>query len=257
MATEIKVPTRRRIGDRGDRRALAQEGRRCGRDRRAAGRARDRQGDAGVDAPGAARLTEIVAPEGATVKVGAIVGPHRRRRGASRARRNATPAPPDAADPAPARAEAEARGAGDKAARRLRALRPARQSSRPKPASIRAQIAAPGKDGRVDHADIGAACGAPAALRPLPAPAATRAARARRRRGRRRRAARAHDAAAQAHRRAPQGGAEHRRHAHHLQRGGHERGDGAARALSRQRSRRSTACGWASCRSSSRRASSR
>src|SRR5258708_2026991 len=42
------------------------------------------------------------------------------------------------------------------------------------------------------------------------------------------RGARAHDAAAPPHRRAPQRGAEQRRHAHHLQRGGHDRGDGAA-----------------------------
>src|SRR5260370_49507 len=39
---------------------------------------------------------------------------------------------------------------------------------------------------------------------------------------------RAQPAAAPPHRRAPQRGAEQRRHAHHLQRGGHDRGDGAA-----------------------------
>src|SRR5260370_595068 len=45
------------------------------------------------------------------------------------------------------------------------------------------------------------------------------------------RGTRAHDAAAQAHRRAPQAGAEHRRDAHDVQRGGHERGARVARAL--------------------------
>ena len=52
--------------------------------------------------------------------------------------------------------------------------------------------------------------------------------------GRRARGAGQDDPAAAADRRAPQGGAEHRGHAHHLQRGRHERGDGAAPALSRQ-----------------------
>ena len=69
--------------------------------------------------------------------------------------------------------------------------------------------------------------------------------------------ARAHDPVAPPHRRAPQGCAEHRRDADHLQRGRHERGDGAARALAREHSRSSTACGSASCRSSSRRRSPR
>ena len=67
------------------------------------------------------------------------------------------------------------------------------------------------------------------------------------------RRARAHDAAAPDHRAAPQGGAEHRRHAHHVQRRGHERGDEAARATTRTSSRRSTASSSASWASSSRR----
>ena len=47
----------------------------------------------------------------------------------------------------------------------------------------------------------------------------------------------------------PEGGAEHRRHADHLQRGGHDGGDGAAQPNTRTRSRRSTAASAsASCR---------
>src|SRR5437868_2331002 len=45
------------------------------------------------------------------------------------------------------------------------------------------------------------------------------------------RGARAHDAAAPDHRAASQGCAEHRRHAHDLQRGRHERGDAPARPI--------------------------
>ena len=69
-----------------------------------------------------------------------------------------------------------------------------------------------------------------AAAAPAPAAAAPAAPRA----AARARGAGAHDAPAQAHRRAAEGGAEHRRHADHLQRGRHDRGHGAAQALQGQ-----------------------
>ena len=55
------------------------------------------------------------------------------------------------------------------------------------------------------------------------------------------RGAGAHDPAPPDHRQAAQGGARHRRHAHHVQRRGHERGDGAAGRTIATPSRRSTA----------------
>ena len=64
----------RRIGDRSDRRPVVQEGRRRGRGRRAAGRARDRQGDAGSAGAGRRRDRGIDAKDGATVGVGALLG---------------------------------------------------------------------------------------------------------------------------------------------------------------------------------------
>ena len=104
-----------------------------------------------------------------------------------------------------------------------------------------------GKDGRVTKGDVLAALDSvPARSAPAAKPAAPAGPRA----ARRARGARADDAAAPHHRRAPEGGAEHRRHAHHLQRGGHDRRAWRCASGSRRTSRRSTACGWASCRSS-------
>ncbi len=68
---------------------------------------------------------------------------------------------------------------------------------------------------------------------PEPAPAAAPVARARpsRRARRRRRGTREDDPPAPHHRAAAEGGAEHRGHADHLQRGGHDRGHGAAQRI--------------------------
>ena len=92
-----------------------------------------------------------------------------------------------------------------------------------------AAIAGTGKDGRITKGDALAALEARAAQAPAP----------RRRSGRagpaaplaRARGAGADDAPAPDHRPPPEGGAEHRRHADHLQRGGHERGHGAAQPV--------------------------
>ena len=112
-----------------------------------------------------------------------------------------------------------------------------------------ASVAGTGKDGRVTKGDMLGALEARAASAPQPA-AAPRPAGPRPNADARR--ARGDDAAAQDHRAAPEGIAEHRRPAHHLQRGGHEPRDGAAQPNTRTASRRSTACGWASWASSSR-----
>ena len=85
-----------------------------------------------------------------------------------------------------------------------------------------------GKDGRITKGDVLAFLNRPA---PAPAAAARRQAAARRGTAR---GARADDPPAPHHRRAAEGSAEHRRHADHLQRGGHVGGDGAARRIPRR-----------------------
>ena len=117
-----------------------------------------------------------------------------------------------------------------------------------------AEVPATGPKGNVTKGDVIVAPGRQGAGRRRPAGAPPR-----RRRGRRAarpvgprrrpRGAGPDDPAQEADRRAAEGGAEHRRHAHDLQRGRHDGDDGAARAATRTRSPRSTAsssASWAS-----------
>ncbi len=120
MTVEIRVPDARRIGDRGDDRALVQEGRRCRSRRRAARRTRNRQGDARSQCAGGRRARPKSPPRTA-----------RRSRPARCSARS-----PKA--PAPAKA-GEGRGEARRAASRQ--LRRKRQPSRP-PAPAAAKIAA-------------------------------------------------------------------------------------------------------------------
>ena len=204
-----------------------------------------------VPAPSAGVIAEIAAKDGDTVGVGALLGSIN----------------PDGAAAKPATAEARACratraktsttrpiGAGPEQPRphdgqiaaRRGAPRPSRGTdagaapSAQKIISERnlaaAEIAGTGKDGRITKADVLAAAAqtavpfAPAA--PAAAAPGSGAAPERRRRPGAR-GARAHDASPPDHRPPPQGGAEQRRHADHLQRGRHERGDGAAQRIPR------------------------
>ena len=233
MATEIKVPT---LGESVTTatvaRWLKQAGRR-GRGRRAAGRAGDRQGHGRGERAGRRRARRrSLAPEGAEVEVGAVLGTldrrRRRRRARRRSRRQAEPAPaanppagvnpPPAADRpacrAPGHAGAAAGGGEDDrgAGRRRRAARRRQRQGRAHHQGRRAGVPRPPGAGRTPR----------------------RAGRQAAARAGGRRGAGADDAAAPHHRRAAEGGAEHRRHADHLQRGGHERGDGAAQRIPRR-----------------------
>ena len=184
-----------------------------------------------VPAPAAGVLGEIAAKDGETVAVGALLG--QIKDGAAPRRKAAAP-PARAAKPAE-RAEA----ARQPQPQPQPPARPTRRS----PPSVRklaaesgmdaSTVPGSGKDGRVTKGDMLAAIER-AAAQPTPVAAACRRrAGARAVAGRRRRARRARedDAAAPDHRAPPQGRAEHRRHADDLQRGRHERGDGAAQPV--------------------------
>ena len=194
-----------------------------------------------VPAPAAGVLAEIVAKDGETVAVGALLGPiGRRRRGQKPARTAGRRRRPSGAEAADGRSRRPPPGAGRR--RRPRRRPPSVRRLAAESGVDAADRAGTGKDGRVTKGDVLAAIER-AAAQPTPVAAPAAAVRARAVAGRRRRArgARAHDAAAPDHRAPPQGSAEHRRHAHDLQRGGHDRGDGAARRSTRTCSRRSTA----------------
>ncbi len=179
-----------------------------------------------VPAPAAGVLADIAAKDGETVAVGALLGQIKEGAGA----------PPRSPPPAGGRPAAKAAEAG-----RSRAPLPRRAADMPLAPSVRkmaaetgvdpAKVAGSGKDGRVTKGDMMAAIER-AAAQPTPVPQ-TAAAGPRAVAGRRCRArgAREDDAAAPDHRAAAEGGAEHRRHAHDLQRGRHERGDGDAQPV--------------------------
>ena len=185
-----------------------------------------------VPSPADGAIESISAQAGATVAGRRPAGRHRRRQ--SRQPRRAAAKPKRRSPPQrPAAAAARPRG-------RRKPTRPPcpRPSAFPKkPASPLSSVAGTGKDGRVTKGDM---LGALAAR-------VQRAAAGRRRAcpGPRHNEAReekvADDAPAQDHRAAPEGIPEHRRPAHHLQRSGHDGGDGPARHLQGQRSRRSMA----------------
>ena len=135
---------------------------------------------------------------------------------------------------------------------RMRRWRPSVRKLRPpKAASIAATVRRfTGKDGRVTKGDMLAAIEKAAPRRRRSISRRPRC-RSERRAGRRcgPRRAGEDDAPAPDHRAAPEGGAEHRRHAHDLQRGRHDHGHGAARALQgrvREEARQSSSASWAS-----------
>ena len=193
-----------------------------------------------VPAPAAGVLGDILAKDGETVarRRACSARSSRRRRQPRRAKADAKPpapasAPPrrrrpSAAAPAPAAQPATAAaGAGQ---------RPGRGAgSPPRAASIRRASPAPARTAASTKGDMLAAIAAGTAAPPR-SPRRRRAARRARPSPRRRRGARgarADDAAAPDHRAAAQGGAEHRRDADDLQRGRHDRGDGAAQRSTR------------------------
>ena len=227
-----------------------------------------------VNAPIAGVLTAIAVPEGGEVEVGALLGVLD-----AGCRVSRCPDPPASAAgvaggraarrPTPLARRRAGRAAAAPAAPVARPAHAARRSRRPPPRTRRCRrppsswksgmsVAGAigdgtGKDGRITKGDVLAFLNRPA---PAPAPAAPAGEAAAGRRAAR--AAGAHDAAAPHHRGAAEGGAEHRGDADHLQRGGHVGGDGAAQRVSRGvREEARAACGWASCRSSCRRASPR
>ena len=191
-----------------------------------------------VPAPAAGVLGDIAAKDGDTVAVGALLGqikdgagaaprPHAAHRRQAGGRRRS-----------PAKSADQAVGAGPNCRRRAKCRRRLRRV--PMPPSVRklaaesgvdpAKVDGSGMHGQVTKGDMMAAIErAASAPTPVPTPAQMRApspaddAVARR--------ARAHDAAAPDHRAAAEGRAEHRRHAHDLQRGRHGRGDGHAQSV--------------------------
>ena len=182
-----------------------------------------------VNAPAAGTLSEIVVPEGANVAVGAVLG----RIGDGAASATTAPAPkPQAVAAAASSASASATASAGTTVldRSGPAVRKLVEEQKLDPAAITVS----GKDGRITKGDVLTQMAqpkpAPAAAKPAPPPAPAAPPRSTGPREERVRMSRL----APPHRRAPQGGAEQRRHAHHLQRGGYERGDGAARALSRE-----------------------
>ncbi len=196
-----------------------------------------------VPSPVSGTLASIAAKDGDTVAVGALLGRdqrgRRRRQACGQGRSEAGARQADAAAPQPA---PPLRRAAKKAADAplMPSVRKLAAESGVDPAGVSGS----GKDGRVLKGDVLAAI---ASAAPSPAPVSVRAPDASERRAARR--ARAHDAAAPDHRAAPEGSAEHRGHAHHVQRRGHERGDGVCARTTRRASRRSTAsssASWAS-----------
>ena len=195
-----------------------------------------------VPAPAAGTLGDIAAKDGETVAVGALLGSIKEGAGApAKARRRKTGRRGEA------RSKARS-GTGSRRRRRrspppMRRSRPRCARSRPKPASDPAKVEGTGKDGRVTKGDMMAAIErAAAAPTPVAQTGRRRAgARALARRRRLARRAREDDAAAPDHRAAAEGRAEHRRDAHDLQRGRHERDHGTCAPSTRICSRSGTA----------------
>ena len=178
-----------------------------------------------VPSPAAGVLADIAAKDGETVAVGALLG--QIKEGAA-APSKASPAPTGRPDQktdttAPIDAAAEEPRPRPQPAAKPPPAAPLAPSVRRIAAETgidAATVPGSGKDGRVTKGDMMAAIErAASAPTPVAQPAAAVQVRA---------PSPADDAAAYHHRPPPQGCAEHRRHAHHLQRGGHERGDGAA-----------------------------
>ena len=194
-----------------------------------------------VPAPAAGVLADIAAKDGETVAVGALLGQIKDGAGAPRPPRQAAAARPQPPSRRRSRADSPRRAASRASAdaplapsvrkhrrrerhrRRRPSPAPARTAASPRATCWRRSSAPP-------RADAGRRSRRRVQMR-APSP----------RRRRRARGARADDAAAPDHRAAPEGGAEHRRHADDLQRGRHERGDGAAQPVQGRCSRRSTA----------------
>ena len=156
-----------------------------------------------------------------------------------------------AAAAAPAQRKQAQRAAG-KSPRPRRRVMPAAQKIAAEKGIDTSKIQGTGRDGRVTKGDVLSRQKANACAKAAPAAAAA-AGQHRPAHLRAPGAARADVAPAPARRRAPGAVAIHRGHPHHVQRSEHGAGDGDAQAATRSASRRSTACAWASCRSSSRR----
>ena len=134
MATDDQSPGARRIGHRGDARAVAQEGRRRGRRRRAARRAsRPTRSRVEVPAPAAGVLAEIAVKEGddgrASARVlGTIDDGAARGRRAARPRPRQAPAPAEPAAPRRAGAAAGADAGGEAGRQSAAVARPCASS---------------------------------------------------------------------------------------------------------------------------------
>ncbi len=234
-----------------------------------------------VNAPAAGVLASIGVPEGTEVEVGAVLGLVDGAAAAPAAKPAAPapvaepPAPAPAAAPPPAALSADLPVAAPAADARPAANPPAGVNPPPRPlgpvsrpasapaatqaaAAAHAPLPAAAKlieENRLTAADIGEGAGKDGRItkgdvlaflnRPAPPPACP-GGESPTHRGTAR-TARQDDPPAPHHRAPAQGSAEQRRDADHLQRGGHERGDGAAQRIPRRRSRRSTAASaWAS-----------
>ena len=188
-----------------------------------------------VPAPAAGVLEAISAKPGDTVNVGALIGAIGEGAGGRQARRSAAGQGRSRPSPPPRRRRRTAPAAMATAAM---AASPSAQKLMAE-SGVVADVDGSGKRGQILKEDVLAAMAAAARRaeprrragasrsrlprRPKPQPARRpRAARAGRRRGRRARGAGPDDPPAPDHRAPPQGRAEHRRHAHHLQRGGHD-----------------------------------
>ena len=222
-----------------------------------------------VPAPAAGVLAEIAAKDGETVAVGALLGQIKEGAGAPAAKSATVPTGRPGSEDLDHDAD-QRRRRGAEAPRAAEGGRPARQQATCRsPPSVRriaaesgvdpAAVSGSGKDGRVTKGDMLAAIER-AAAQPTPVAASAAAVQMRapspaddavaRR-------ARQDEPAAPDHRAPPQGRAEHRRHAHDLQRGRHERGDGAAQSIQghvREEARHRSSASWASsCAPASRR----
>ena len=252
MSIEIKVPAMgESVTEATVARWFKKEGESVARDEPLAGTG-NRQGDGG-SARARRRRDRIHFGQGRRHGAGGRgSGRHRRRQGRQRRRRAASraeaaapkpkrPKPQRQPSPPPPRpkTEAPAMPSAQRIAEETGISTAVRRRHRP--------------DGRVTKGDMLGALEARAA-KPAPAASPRRPARAPNADAR---GTRADDAAAQDHRAAPEGIAEHRRPAHHLQRSGHEPRHGAAQPPTRTASRRSMACAWASWASSPRPASRR
>ena len=182
-----------------------------------------------VPAPAAGVLGDIAAKDGETVAVGALLGQIKEGAGAAgkARRRRQGGRTEDRHDRAQRRGGRGAAAASEdrRRSRRRRAGAPSVRRLAAETGIDAATVPGSGKDGRVTKGDMLAAIErAAAAPTPVAQPAAAVQVRAPSPADDAAREERVkHDAAAPDHRPPPQGRAEHRRHAHDLQRGRHER----------------------------------